>query len=60
MRAKELEKIIFADGWYFVKQIGSHRHYKHPSKPGKITIPFHTSDLDKNTVKSVFQNAGLQ
>lgn len=35
MTAKEIEKIILKDGWYFVRQIGSHRQYKHPTKPGK-------------------------
>ena len=41
MDAKELEKILKKDGWTAVKQKGSHRQYKHPTKPGKITIPFH-------------------
>lgn len=60
MRAKEVEKIIFADGWYFVKQVGSHRQYKHPYKKGKVTIPFHTGDLDKGTAKTILKQAGLQ
>ncbi len=59
MRVREIEKIILNDGWYFVKQVGSHRHYKHPTKPGKVTIPIHTGDLDKGTVKSIFKQAGL-
>lgn len=58
MRAIEIEKIIKADGWY--KQKGSHRHYKHPSKQGKVTIPFHRGDLDKRTVKSILEQAGLE
>lgn len=59
MRAIEIEKILLADGWYFVKQVGSHRQYKHPTKPGKVTIPFHRGDLDKGTVKSILTQAGL-
>lgn len=59
MRAREVEKIITSDGWYIVKQVGSHRHYKHPSKPGKVTIPIHSGDLDKTTVKSILKQAGL-
>jgi predicted RNA binding protein YcfA (HicA-like mRNA interferase family) len=59
MRAREAEKILLKDGWYQVKQVGSHRHYKHPDKPGKITIPFHTGDLDKGTAKSILEQAGL-
>ena len=31
-------KILEADGWYFVRQKGSHRQYKHPTKKGTVTI----------------------
>ena len=60
MRARELEKILLTDGWYFVVQKGSHRQYRHPTKPGKVTIPFHSGDLDKGTEKSILKQAGLQ
>ena len=60
MRAIEIEKTIKADGWCYTKQKGSHRHYKHPSKQGKVTIPFHRGDLDKRTVKSILEQAGLE
>lgn len=59
MRAKELEKILINDNWYLVKQVGSHRQYKHPEKKGKVTIPFHTGDVDKGTAKSILKQAGL-
>lgn len=60
MRARETEKILLKDGWYFVKQVGSHRQYKHPAKPGKVTIPFHSGDLDKGTAESILKQAGLK
>lgn len=60
MRVREIEKIIMADGWYFVKQVGSHRQYKHPTKPGKVTIPIHSGDLDIGTVNSILKQAGLK
>ena len=59
MRANELEKLLLKDGWYFVKQTGSHRQYKHPIKPGKVTVPFHSGNVDKRTANSVLQQAGL-
>lgn len=59
MRVREVEKILKQDGWYEVKQVGSHRQYKHPTKPGKVTVPIHTGDLDNRTVKSIFNQAGL-
>ena len=58
--ARELEKQILKDGWYLVKQVGSHRQYKHPSKPGKVTRPFHKPDeLHPKTGKSILKQAGL-
>ncbi|WP_314620118.1 type II toxin-antitoxin system HicA family toxin [uncultured Selenomonas sp.] len=60
MRFKELERIIKKDGWYFDSSNGSHMHYKHPEKKGKITIPNHPGDLDPKTVKSVLRMTGLQ
>lgn len=60
MRARELEKILLKDGWHIVNQIGSHRHYKHPIKSGKKTIPFHTEDVDKGTANSIIKQAGLK
>ena len=59
MDARELEKIIQADGWTAVKQSGSHKHYKHPSKSGKVTIPFHGhKDLNIKTVNTILKQAG--
>lgn len=60
MRAREAEKLLLKDGWYFVKQVGSHKHYKHPIKPGKVTIPFHSGDIDRGTFDSILKQAGLK
>ena len=59
MRFIEIENIIEKDGWYQVKQKGSHHQYKHPTKPGKVTIPEHGEDLNLDTVKSIMKQAGL-
>lgn len=59
--ARELERVVLEDGWCFVKQKGSHRHYKHPAKPGKVTIPFHKPDeLHPKTANSILKQAGLK
>lgn len=59
MRFRELEKILLADGWYQVGQKGSHHQYKHPEKPGKVTIPEHGGDINMDTVKSIKRQAGI-
>ena len=62
MTPREMEKIIQKDGWYLVHIEGSHHHYKHRSKKGKVTIPFHTKpkDLDKWTVATILKQSGLK
>lgn len=60
LKAKEMERIILADGWVFKAQVGSHRQYVHPTKPGKVTILWHTGDLDRKTELSIKKQAGLK
>lgn len=55
-----LMEIIFADGWIFESQEGSHRHYSHPTKKGKVTIPFHCKDIPNETENSILKQAGLK
>lgn len=59
-KPKEMERIILSDGWVFKSQEGSHRHYKHPIKKGKVTIPFHCKDLTKAVENSIMKQAGLK
>lgn len=60
MTAKEVEKLIKADGWVLHSVIGSHYHYKHPEKTGRVTIPFHKGDIPKGTLNSILKQAGLK
>lgn len=56
----DMERILLADGWIFKKQTGSHRHYTHSCKPGKVTIPFHSKDIPKGTERSILKQAGIK
>lgn len=59
--AREMEDIILSDGWVFKDQVGSHRHYVHEKKPGKVTIPFHGNQtLGKFVENSILKQAGLK
>jgi predicted RNA binding protein YcfA (HicA-like mRNA interferase family) len=58
--SKELVALIEQDGWCFVRQTGSHSHYKHPVKQGLVTIPRHNKDLKKGTANSILKQAGLK
>lgn len=59
MRFREIERLLLEDGWRFKNARGSHNYYIHPTKPGKVTIPNHTGDLDKRTAKTILRQAGL-
>jgi len=56
---REMERLIMKDGWYFVRQTGSHRHYQHPSKTGLVTIPFSKKTLTVGTEHSILKQAKL-
>jgi len=60
MKANEIIKLLKKDGWYQIKSnSGSHLHFKHGEKLGKVTVPFHGStDLGKGLVNSIFKQAG--
>lgn len=58
--AREIIRLLQADGWYEVRQAGSHKQFKHLSKPGKVTVPMHSGDLDQRTVRSIFKQAQIR
>ena len=60
MRPKEVERLIAEDGWVCKATKGSHKHFVHPTKPGKVTIPQHAGDtIDKTLLKRILKQAGL-
>lgn len=61
MKVRDLIRTIERDGWVHVKTKGSHRQYKHPAKPGRVTVPGHLGDdVHPDTLKSVLNQAGLR
>lgn len=60
MKFREIEKILLNDGWKFKGAKGSHYQYIHTSKPGKVTVPFHSGDIPAIIIKSILRQAGLK
>lgn len=60
MKSSKIIKAIEADGWLFVRQTGSHRHYRHPTKPGIVTVPHPKSDMSIGTIKSIEKQCGFR
>jgi len=61
LKVHELLKILREDGWYLVRQKGSHRQYHHPIKTGTVTIAGKSSvELPTATLHSVLKQAQLK
>ena len=53
--------MLQSDGWYIAAVRGSHRQFKHPLKPGRVTVPGKPSDdLAPGTLNSIIKQAGLK
>jgi predicted RNA binding protein YcfA (HicA-like mRNA interferase family) len=62
MKVKEIIKMIENDGWYLIRQKGSHRQYKHPHKKGLVTISCHklSDDIATGTLSSILKQSQIK
>ena len=61
MKVRDVIRLVEDDGWFLVRTRGSHRHYKHATKPGLVTIAGHPGvDMPKGTLNSILKQAGLK
>lgn len=61
MKVAEVLRLLLMDGWVQVASRGSHRQFKHPSKPGRVTLSGKPSDdLAPGTLNSVLKQAALK
>jgi predicted RNA binding protein YcfA (HicA-like mRNA interferase family) len=59
MKVRDVIKMLEQDGWYLDRTRGSHRQYKHPRKPGLVTVPGKPGDdLGPGTLNSILRQAG--
>jgi predicted RNA binding protein YcfA (HicA-like mRNA interferase family) len=60
MKVRDVMKLVEADGWCLIKITGDHRQYKHPTKPGRVTIAGHPSkEVPPGALMSIFKQAQL-
>jgi predicted RNA binding protein YcfA (HicA-like mRNA interferase family) len=61
VKVRDAIRMIEHGGWSLVATRGSHRQYKHPTKPGRVTIAGKPSDdLAPGTRNSIIKQAGLK
>ena len=58
--SREILKMLAADGWYEIECVGSHHQFRHPTKPGKVTLQHPRKDITPNTLKSIERQSGLK
>lgn len=60
MKSSELVRLLIKDGWYSIRQSGSHMIMKHPTKKGQVVCPFHGShEVGKGLERKIKKDAGL-
>ena len=60
MNSRDIIRAIELDGWYLVATSGSHSQFKHPTKPGRVTVPHPKRDMPIGTLKSIEKQAGIK
>jgi predicted RNA binding protein YcfA (HicA-like mRNA interferase family) len=61
MKVSEVLRMLQDDGWRLVATKGSHRQFKHNSKPGRVTVAGKPSDdVATGTLNSILKQAGLK
>lgn len=58
MSSREVIQRLERDGWQLARTKGSHHTYRHPVKPGIVTVPHPKRDLPTGTLRSIFKQAG--
>ena len=59
VKVREVIRRLVADGWVHVRTAGSHRVYKHPTKPGIVVVPGKPNEqLQEGTWNDIQKQAG--
>ncbi|WP_306343033.1 type II toxin-antitoxin system HicA family toxin [Komagataeibacter diospyri] len=59
MDSRDVIRKIEAAGWFHRRTTGSHHHYRHPERPGTVTVPHPKRDLPKGTLRSIEKQSGV-
>ena len=61
MKVRDVLQMLQSDDWFQVATRGSHRQFKHPNKPGRVTVPGKPGDdLAPGTLNSILKQSGLK
>ena len=57
--SREVISRLLEDGWYEVNCVGSHHQFKHPEKPGRVTVKHPDKDIPRKTLDCIERQSGL-
>ena len=58
-KVREVIELLEKDGWFLVTTKGDHRQFKHPTKPGKVTVRGAMNEvLSQFLLNSIWKQAG--
>jgi predicted RNA binding protein YcfA (HicA-like mRNA interferase family) len=60
VRSADIIKALAAEGWLQVAQKGSHIQFKHPTRPGRVTVPHPVKDMPIGTLISIEKQSGVR
>ena len=61
MKVRELLRLLEGDGWHLVRTRGSHRQFRHSTKPGTVTVSGNAGvDVPRGTLRAILKQARIQ
>ena len=60
MNSRDVISALKADGWFEVNHAGSHKQFRHPTKPGRVTVVHPSRDIPAGTLRSIEKQSGIK
>ncbi len=59
IQSRELIRLLEPGGWRLARVRGSHHQFRHPIRPGTVTVPHPKKDLGVGLVRAIRKQAGV-
>ena len=60
-KTADVVRKLEAEGWFVARKgPGDHKQYKHPTKPGRVTIDYGAREIPTGTLRSIYRQAGWE
>ena len=60
LSSREIIRLLEKAGWRQVRVTGSHHHFRHPERPGTVTVPHPVKDMPPGTLRSIERQSGIK